>query len=241
MIPKRIFYCWFGRKELPSSVRKCMATWHQLNPDFEIRRIDENNFDVNYCQFTKAAYNSGNMAFVSDVARIWAIYQYGGVYFDTDVEELKPLQPLLNYRHFWAKEDVGMVASGLGFGAEAGNQILREILQSYREVDFLQKDLTTVSTVKIVSNILKRYGLKDDRHNNKLYTHGMAFAPQYFAPLHYWGGGNVRSETICVHHYSHQSSWTTVPNSSLYYLMHQLMFYCPLVGRLLRWIKYKVH
>lgn len=241
MIPKRIYYCWFGSAPLPTQSRSLMKKWQDLNPGFQICRIDESNFDINYCRFTKVAYQTDNMAFVSDVARIWAIYQHGGIYFDTDVEELKSLDPLMRYQHFWAKEDAGMVASGLGFGAEAGNVILRRILQEYREMDFQSNQLTSVSTVKIVSTILKQYGLREDRQNNHLALNGMAFAPQYFAPLHYWGGGKIKTETICVHHYAEQTSWIRVHRSLPYYLIHQLMFYCVPIGRLLRWAKKKIH
>lgn len=241
MIPKQIYYCWFGSNPLPNKSRQYISKWQRLNPNFKIYQINEQNFDVNYCQFTKIAYQAGNMAFVSDVARILAIYQNGGFYFDTDVEELKPLNNLIHYRYFWAKEDVGMVASGLGFGAEAGNEILSQILNSYQQIRFQPNDLTKVSTVKIVSAILKKYGLQQDRRTNILSQGGIAFSPLYFAPLHYWGGGKIYTDSICVHHYSHNNSWTAVPESNLYFLIHQIMFYCPVVGRLLRWGKALVH
>lgn len=241
MIPRHIYYCWFGSAALPNNYQHYLRTWQEHNPGFEVTRIDENNFDVNFCPFTNAAYQAGKMAFVSDAARIWVVYHYGGIYFDIDVEELKPLEPLLVYRHFWAKEDAGLVASGLGFGAEAHNNMLGKILQTYEQLDFDVNNLSSINTVHVVSSVLKTVGLQNNLRNNELQQDGIALAPKYFAPFHYWGGGRIHSETIAVHHYAEQPSWTKVPRSFPYYLIHQMMFYCPHLGSALRWLKKKAH
>lgn len=91
MIPKIIHYCWFGGNSLPSDVLKCIKTWEKYCPDYEIKRWDESNFDVNSHPFIKAAYESKAWAFVSDYARLKVVYENGGIYLDTDVELLKNL------------------------------------------------------------------------------------------------------------------------------------------------------
>ncbi len=91
MIPKMIHYCWFGGKPLPKDVLDCIKTWKKYCPDYEIKRWDESNFDVNSHPFMKAAYEAKAWAFVSDYARLKVVYDNGGIYLDTDVELLKNL------------------------------------------------------------------------------------------------------------------------------------------------------
>ena len=78
---KKIHYCWFGGKKLPKSVEQCIKTWKEQLPDYEITEWNENNFDINVCPFVKQAYENKKWAFVSDYARIYALYNEGGIYF----------------------------------------------------------------------------------------------------------------------------------------------------------------
>ena len=89
MIPKTIHYCWFGGTPLPKDAVKYIKSWNKFLPDYEIKRGDETNFDVNSIPYTREAYNAGKYAFVSDYARFWILYNYGGLYFDTDVEVIR--------------------------------------------------------------------------------------------------------------------------------------------------------
>ena len=91
MIPKIIHYCWFGGNPLSPMAENCIATWRKYLPDYEIREWNETSFDVNCCQYATQAYTAGKWAFVSDVARLYALRQEGGIYLDTDVEVLRPL------------------------------------------------------------------------------------------------------------------------------------------------------
>ena len=86
MIPKIIHYCWFGRGEKPELAKKCIASWKKFCPDFEIREWNEDNYDVNHNAYTARAYAARKYAYVSDYARMWILYNEGGLYFDTDVE-----------------------------------------------------------------------------------------------------------------------------------------------------------
>ena len=89
MIPKIIHYCWFGGKELPIEVKKCIASWRKMCPDYEIIRWNESNFDVGQHPFVREAYKAKVWAFVSDYARLKVVYDNGGIYLDTDVETLR--------------------------------------------------------------------------------------------------------------------------------------------------------
>ena len=94
-IPKTIHYCWFGRNPLPSLAIKCIASWKKYLPDYEIKEWNEDNFDVNVIPYTREAYAAKKYAFVSDYARFKILYEEGGLYFDTDVEVIKPFDDII--------------------------------------------------------------------------------------------------------------------------------------------------
>lgn len=235
MIPKRIIYTWFGKGPYPEGFSNIKKSWKEKNPDYEIIEINESNFNVEFCDFTKEAYLQGEMAFVSDVARIWAVNKLGGIYLDTDVECLKSFRGLENNHQFWAKEDVGFVASGLIFGSEKKDKILDEILDKYKIIKFDKANLEAITTVKIVSSIFKKYGLTNTTKTDRLHNGVIIYAPEYFAPIHYWGGGRVTSKSITVHHY--EASWTKHKASLFKYIVHEFMFHFSYGGVFLRWLK----
>ena len=104
MIPRTIHYCWFGGKPLPRDAEKYILSWKKYLPDYEIKRWDESNFDVNSIPYIKEAYAAGKYAFVSDYARLKILYEHGGIYFDTDVEVIKPLDDILSKGGFMGFE-----------------------------------------------------------------------------------------------------------------------------------------
>ena len=125
MTPQIIHYCWFGRNPLPDLALKCIASWRKYLPDYEIKEWNEDNFDVNIIPYTAEAYKAKKYAFVSDYARFYILYKYGGLYFDTDVEVIRPISDILNNGAFMGCECDGMsksspitVAPGLGLGVQ---------------------------------------------------------------------------------------------------------------------------
>lgn len=98
MIPRTIHYCWFGDKEKPAEVLRMIANWQKHCPGYEIKEWNENNFDIRLNRYCEEAYATKKWAFVSDVARLWALVHEGGVYMDTDVELVRPLDRLLLFR-----------------------------------------------------------------------------------------------------------------------------------------------
>ncbi len=142
MIPKVIHYCWFGGGEKSRLMKKCIKSWKKYCPDYEIIEWNEDNFDVNGIEFTKGAYNAKKWAFVTDYARLDIIYKHGGIYLDTDVELLKPLDELLKYKGFFGFEEMGMVNTGVGFGAEKGNLLVKQMRDDYNN-DVYSKDSET--------------------------------------------------------------------------------------------------
>ena len=99
-IPKKIHYCWFGRGQMPELAIKCLASWKKNLPDYEVIEWNEDNFDINSNRYVKEAYESKKYAFVTDYVRLYVLYNHGGIYMDTDVEVLKPLDVFLVNRAF---------------------------------------------------------------------------------------------------------------------------------------------
>lgn len=100
MIPKIIHYCWFGKSAMPKSQRDCIKRWKKLMPDYEFMLWDEKTFDVDFCAFSSAAYKKGKYAYVADVARLYALRKFGGIYLDTDVDVFARYDDFLKYDFF---------------------------------------------------------------------------------------------------------------------------------------------
>lgn len=164
MIPKTIHYCWFGGKTLPKSARKCINSWRKFFPHYEIKEWNEGNFDVNMVPYTAEAYTAKKYAFVSDFARFWILYQEGGVYFDTDVEVIRPMDDLLEggafmgYEALTTKEQSRhFVAPGLGIACEAGSEVCAKVLERYSYfAHFKPEEQGTVCTIttEVLENIM---------------------------------------------------------------------------------------
>ncbi|MEE1155555.1 MAG: capsular polysaccharide synthesis protein, partial [Acutalibacteraceae bacterium] len=151
-IPKIIHYCWFGRGAIPEVVDKCIATWREKCPDYEIKLWNEDNFNVDLLKFTSDAYKQKKFAFVSDVARLWAVYNYGGIYLDVDVLLRAPLDEWLNYDTVFIGEDTQCINTGLGFAAVKNNKIVKAMLDDYNDREFVMKPCTILNT-KIFINL----------------------------------------------------------------------------------------
>jgi len=207
MIPKVIHYCWFGNNSLPELAQKCIASWKKYLPDYEIKEWNESNYDIHKIPYTSEAYNAKKYAFVSDYARFDILYQYGGIYFDTDVEVIKPLDSILQNGGFMGFEGDVKVNAGLGIGCNAELNILSIIIQFYATLHFINADgsynLHTV--VEYVTKILLQNGLKKKNEIQKL--EGLTIYPSdYFAPKSALTGIlTITKNTYSIHHYD--ASW----------------------------------
>lgn len=138
MIPKKIHYCWFGGNSKPDLILKCLNSWQEMCPDYEIIEWNESNWDVDQYQFARCAYDSKKWAFVSDVARLDILKKHGGIYLDTDVELRKfdPFEPFLDRDSLMAFETERTIATGLCFASCADNPLLDALLESYINTRF---------------------------------------------------------------------------------------------------------
>lgn len=221
MIPKVIHYCWFGRNPKPDSVLRFIQTWKKKMPDYEIKEWNEDNFDVSKCQYMADAYKEKKWAFVSDYARIDVIYNYGGIYLDTDVEVVRPFDDLLGEEMFCGFESRDplmdklkkkydeSVNLGLGYGAIKGHPVLKDILDLYAGLSFYNADgsLNLIACPHYQTLVLKKYGLEANRKTQR-FDGGIAFSPEYFCPQSNLTDEMLylTSKTYSIHHFS--GTWT---------------------------------
>lgn len=225
MIPKIIHYCWFGRNPLPPLAQECIASWRKYLPDYEIKEWNEDNFNVNIIPYTAEAYRQKKYAFVSDYARFWILHQFGGIYFDTDVEVIRPMDDIIaagNFMGFeldpdgentpgrYAPRYCFSVALGLGFGMEASHPFLKKMLDIYAGMKFElpPEDISWYKTiVAYTTEALCKEGLQNVSGIQSVM--GINIYPhEYFAPINVLTSRlNITPNTRTVHRY--MGSWGT--------------------------------
>lgn len=207
MIPRIIHYCWFGGKEKPKSVMKMINSWKKYCPNYEIKEWNESNFDININQYCREAYDSGRWAFVSDVARLYAIYTEGGIYMDTDVEVVKSLDEFLYEKAFAGFEGSEWVGTNI-IGAEKRNHIIEEFLNLYNDLTFINEDKTlntTTNVERFTALLTNNHNLKIDGSQQDL-NDITIYPTDYFCPYDYINGKlSLSNNTYSIHWYS--QSW----------------------------------
>ena len=185
MIPKKIHYIWFGKGEKNDRIKQCIESWKKYMPDYEIIEWNEDNFDIDCNEFCKQAYENKKYAFASDVARLKVLYEYGGIYMDTDVEVYKPLDEFLNEEGFTGFEDVHYPVTAT-MGCVKGNPIIKMMLDYYDCVDFKMyenwQDYITYQETNtcIMSNILSILGIDRDKDEVQHIKHFSIYPRSYF-------------------------------------------------------------
>lgn len=222
MIPKIIHYCWFGGNPLPELARRCIASWRKFLPNYEIKEWNETNFDVNIIPYTAEAYRQKKYAFVSDYARFWILYRYGGIYFDTDVEVIRPMDDIISKGNFmgfemdpdgentpgrYAPRYCFDVALGLGFGITKEHPFMQKMLSIYENMKFEGASLNPwmKTIVAYTTEALMEEGLKNVRG---IQTVGdiIIYPHEYFAPINIISGRlHITQNTYTIHWY--MGSW----------------------------------
>lgn len=236
MIPKIIHYCWFGRNPLPPLAQKCIASWRKYLPDYEIKEWNEDNFDVDIIPYTVEAYRAKKYAFVSDYARFWILYKYGGIYFDTDVEVIRPLDDIIAKGCFMGFETdprpkadgdgprrgtdkgdahSGTVAPGLGLGVNPGLGLMKKMLDYYDGLHFVNEAVmrNQITVVHIATKILMDNGLRNVTGVQRLGNDVYIYPAEYFCPINVTTGRlHVGRNTRTIHHYA--GTWAPHTSSS---------------------------
>lgn len=206
-IPKVIHYCWFGRNPIPDKYKVWMESWRRYCPDYDIVEWNEDNYDITKNAYMYQAYEQKKWGFVPDYARLDIIYNYGGIYLDTDVELVQNLDDLLYQKGFAGFEDDRFVNFGLGFGAVKGLPILKSMINFYEKQKFVNEDgsLNLTASPHYQTQILEEHGLQLDGEYQ--YAGEMTIYPEKMLSGKSWATRRVilHSYTRSIHHFD--SSW----------------------------------
>lgn len=239
-IPKVIHYCWFGNGELPQLAKKCIASWKKHCPDYQIVCHSEENFDINENRYAKEAYEAKKWAFVSDYVRLKVLYEQGGIYLDTDVELIKPLDDLIEKNGFMGFDDCEQLSTGLGFACEKGNELVGAFLKDYDDIPFLLEDgsydimpcpdRNTKTAIKL--------GLNTDIKDQVFM--GIHILPEdYLCPIKYFSGKKIITKnTYSIHHFC--ASWTSAKSKRTTFIKRIIgvKLYSKLYGKFLHRFKW---
>lgn len=206
-IPKIIHYCWFGGKELPELAVKCIESWKKYLPDYEIKRWDETNFDLNSNTYVKEAYENKKWAFITDYVRLYVLKKYGGIYMDTDVEVIKNLDEFLNLKAFSGFENDTQIPTGI-IASEKNGRWVTEQLKYYDNRHFVLEDGSFDYTTNVVTitNITKEMFPLKEKNSFQDFGDVTFYPKDYFCPKdHLTNKINLTKNTYCIHHFA--ASW----------------------------------
>lgn len=208
-----IHYCWFGPNNLPPKLERCIDTWRQLMPEWEILLWNENNFDISSLPWTKAAYEAGKYAFVSDYVRLKALFDFGGIYLDTDVKLCKSLTHLVEkYGSFTGFENGRVLTSSL-ISASKGHPLIARFMDYYIRNEFNKNIISSNdANVRMMTDICMDYGLLTNNIEQDLYIRSgesvftfHVFPRTYFCPLDFYHNENFTDKTHSIHLF--EASW----------------------------------
>lgn len=207
MIQKKIHYCWFGGEQLPDKDRLCISSWKKYCPDYEIIEWNESNYNIRKNKYMYEAYKNKKWGFVPDYARFDIVYNNGGIYLDTDVEIIKPIDELLTNKAFMGLEEGCLVNGGIGFGAEIWNPIMKGLRDMYDMLSFLKDDgsINTLPSPYYITDYLLKHGLVRKNEIQDLDIIKI-YPSEFFAPMEFSTGRlKITENTYSIHHYN--ASW----------------------------------
>lgn len=205
-IPKIVHYCWFGKGDTPEIVNKCIESWKAKLKDFEIIEWNEENFDVNINDYVKEAYQNKKYAFVSDYVRLYALYNMGGIYLDTDTEVIKSLDEFLDEDSFWGFEEKNYIATST-IGAKKGNRLIKIFLDFYEDKSFNvnKKKLEITTNVQMVTKIFRDLGFKTNGEKQTIKGIGTIYPQEYFSPYDYINFIDKSNDNTYTKHHFYKS------------------------------------
>lgn len=213
MIPKVIHFCWFGGKPLSHEAKRYIKTWKKKLPDYRIVKWNERNFDIKSAPvYVQEAYNLKKYAFVADYVRVRKLSDYGGVYFDTDIEVIEDFSKYLEGKNTVLGFESERTLTTAFIACRKQDSFISEFAHIYEQLRFVKEngemDLTSINTR--LSQFAEKKGVNLDRNEYQEIDGGIAIYPSdYFAAWDIYNWHPVRTERTCtIHHMA--ASWVSV-------------------------------
>ncbi|MDR1544542.1 MAG: glycosyl transferase [Prevotellaceae bacterium] len=167
MIPKIIHYCWLSDNPVPEKYQKFVDGWCRQLPDYEFVKWDKTMFDINSIAWTKEAYNAQRYAYAADYVRLFAVYNFGGIYLDMDIEVVKNFDNLLDKNTMFAYENkqTKFIEAGC-FGAEKGNFFIKKCMEYYEK----KEHFMPIVAPEVMEFVLKENKIALDLYSNDYFT-----------------------------------------------------------------------
>ncbi len=232
MIPKIIHYTWFSDEPYPLYIKECIESWQKHMPEYEFVLWDSNKILNIENLFMQQAIFEKKWAFASDFVRLFAVYNYGGIYLDTDVFVCKSFNELLVHNCFIGREssfhlvgrEICTFLSSHCFGAEPKNGFIKKCLDYYDGRSFLlsknkelknelRLDLTLLPYIQAMIAIELGWNWSH-KNNSKIVTKELTVFPSYyFDPM------KINSKSFCKHLAlgNWRESWTQQEKITLKY------------------------
>lgn len=205
---KTIHYIWLGGKPKSKLICKCIQTWREKMPDWQIKEWNESNLDLDINTYCRDAYNSGRYAFASDVLRFSILSKYGGLYMDVDVEILKPIDDLLEKHEAFSGFEYNdrLINPGLILYSKGPhNSVIDRMLESYQDSKFEVDELMPQTVCERMTELLILAGMRPDGTFQTV-ENFTVFPATYFCPTNnIWSVQLFSDETRTIHHYN--ASW----------------------------------
>lgn len=200
----KIHSFWFSGEEKPELYKKCLDSWHQFCPDFEIIEWSSKNYDVTKNQYMREAFENRKWAFVSDYARLDVIYEHGGIYLDMDVELVASPAKLLCADSFFCRQEDGLVELGSGFGALAGDPFVREMLETYTNRKLILDDgsIDMTPQPEWLGHIMEKHGFFRC-HDSRIIGNSLVLSNDYI--MCNVGSGSMEQAKLGIHW--HNGGW----------------------------------
>lgn len=227
MIPKIIHYCWLSGDPYPELIAKCIHSWNLYLNGYQLILWDLKRIETIDSIWLKQTIALKKYAFAADFIRIYALFQYGGVYLDADVELVASMDPFLYHDFFIGVEYTNDLEPAV-FGAVASHPWLTDLLAYYQNRSFIKtngkQDIKPLPTI-INESAIRRFGFQPNSRIQFINKENITIYPsEFFSPKNIYSSTIKKTpRTVAIHHFN--GNWVKKNTKyNLKMIFHRLLF-----------------